>query len=400
MIDGAERGRFLDRTWAPDFERAAGRRSAAGRYQAFVPDELADEDPRLSSATSALAERAAQAVQRLNQTTSNLTSLEGLARQLLRSEALASSQIEGLSISHRKLAQASIEGQGAHRAREVLANTKAMETAIAVGTTGRLIVPGDIRSIHRALAIAPPLDRIAGKFREEQGWIGGASPTEADYVGPPEDQVEPLVADLCLFMNRDDIQPVVQAAMAHAQFELIHPFGDGNGRVGRCLIHVLLRKRHVASPYVPPVSLVFGADKDSYIAGLENFRAGRVGSWVEQFSRAIIISTERAAEFSQSVADLQNEWRDGLGNVRRDAASLAIIDHLPSFPYITVKIAQELIGRSQPAAARGLGQLEAAGILIPHENRRKGGTWEARELFTLLERFEASVRPRSSETSA
>lgn len=392
MSRRAGRGQFVKATWAPDFARAAGRRSAAGEYEAFIPDKLADEDPSFSSATSALAESAAQAVLRLNHDASDLASLEGLARQLLRSEALASSQIEGLSVSHRKLAQATLEGQATHKAQEVLANMRAMEEAIAVGTGADPITPDDIRSIHHALAIVPPLDKIAGQFREEQGWIGGASPPEADYVGPPEDQVKPLVADLCDFMNRDDVSAVVQAAMAHAQFELIHPFGDGNGRVGRCLIHVLLRKRQLALPYVPPISLVFGANKDAYIAGLDNFQAGRVGAWIEQFSRATITSSARAAEFSESVGDLQGHWRDRLGTVRSDAASLALIDHLPSFPYITVKVAREITGRSQPAAARGLGQLESAGVLTRHQTRKKGETWEAKELFTLLDQFEASVK--------
>jgi Fic family protein len=386
------RGQFVERTWAPDFARAAGQRAAAGHYEAFIPDKLADEDPQLSAATAALAERAAQEVLRLNQNAANLASLEGLARQLLRSEALASSQIEGLGISHRRLAEAALEGHASHKAQEVLANMRALEEAIALGTRADPITSDDVRSIHRALAAVPPLDRIAGQFREEQGWIGGASPPDADYVGPPEDHVKPLVADLCTFMNRDDIPPVVQAAMAHAQFELIHPFGDGNGRVGRALIHVLLSKRRLADPYVPPISLVFGANKDAYIAGLDNFQAGKMSAWVDQFSRAVITSTDKAAEFSRSVADLQREWRDRLGRVRSDAASLAIIDHLPSFPYITVRIAQELAGRSQPAVARGFAQLEAAGILTRHQNRKKGETWEAKELFDLLDQFEASVR--------
>lgn len=394
MGRGAGRGRFVERHWGADFTRAAGRRSAAGQYKAFIPAKIGSFEPAFSSATSALAERAGRAVQQLNQGAANLRSLEGLARQLLRSEALASSQIEGLSLSHRKLALAALEDiQASHKANEVLGNMKAMEEAIQIGTQADPISAEDIKAIHRALAIVPPLNRIAGRFRGDQGWIGGASPPVAEYVGPPAEHVEPLIDDLCEFMNRDDISPVAQAAIAHAQFELIHPFGDGNGRVGRCLIHVMLEKRGLAEHYVPPISLVFGANKDAYIAGMGDFQEDDIDVWVEHFARAVETSVEKAGEFSQSVAGLQDKWREQLGPVRRDAASLELIEHLPSFPYITVKIAQNLTGKSNPAAHRGLKQLEEAGVLTLHENRRKGDSWEAKELFELLDEFEAGVKP-------
>ena len=137
-----------------------------------------------------------------------------------------------------------------------------MEEAIQIGARSSELTVDDIRAIHRSLAIVPPLNRIAGELREEQGWIGGHSPPVASYVPPPPDYVPSLTSDLCEFMNRDDLSPVAQAAIAHAQFETIHPFGDGNGRVGRCLIHVIFRRRGLTPSYVPPVSLVLGARKD------------------------------------------------------------------------------------------------------------------------------------------
>jgi len=388
----AGRGQFVTGHWAPDFARSTGRRSVAGEYEAFIPARLAQEEPRLSSATAALAERAGVAVRELNRSATALTSLEGLARRLLRSEALASSQIEGLEVSHRKLARAALEGHNDYKAQEILANVMAMEEAVHIGRTADPITAEAIEAIHRALAIVAPLDRIAGRFREEQGWIGGAAPPEADYVGPPHGHVRPLIDDLCAFMNRDDLSPVVQAAMAHAQFELIHPFGDGNGRVGRCLIHVMLRKRGLADRYVPPISLVLGANKDAYIAGLTNFQLDEVDLWVEQFARTLERAATKAADFSQSVVDIQATWKVRLGAVRSDAASLAIIDHLPSHPYITVKIVEKLTRRSNPAALRGLKQLESAGVVTRHENTRKGDSWEAKELFQLLDQFERSAK--------
>lgn len=386
------RGHYIEATWAPDFARAGGRRGAARRYRAFIPDPIAAEDPDLSSATSALSERAGNAVRDLNARQPKLVPLEGLARQLLRSEALASSGIEGLSLSHRKLAQAALEGQGSHRALEVLGNIRAMEEAVRIGAEAEDLAVSHVEEIHRALAIAPPLERIAGKLRQEQGWIGGATPPDADYVGPPHTEVPRLVDDLCRFMSRDDVSPVAQAAIAHAQFELVHPFGDGNGRVGRCLIHALLRRRGIAPRYVPPVSLVLGANKDAYIAGLQSFRADRVDDWVAQFARAVEAAVQSAERFSNRVTELQDEWVRRAEPMRSDATARTIVGSLPSFPLITTRVVRELTGRSDVAAINGLTHLQRAGVLTRHRNRRKGDTWEAKELFSLLNEFEDVVR--------
>jgi Fic family protein len=387
------RGHYETATWAPDFARSGGRRRAAGRYQAFIPAPIGDFEPQLGSATSSLSERAGAAVRELNATASGLQPLEGLARQLLRSEALASSAIEGLRLSHRKLARTEIGGQtGDHKAREVLANTHALEKAVRLGSAAAELTTADFKAIHKTLAIVPPLDKIAGQFREEQGWIGGDSPPDADYVGPPHEHVPRLVKDLCDFMNRDDLSPVAQAAIAHAQFELIHPFGDGNGRVGRCLIHVLFRRREIATTYVPPVSMVLGANKDAYIAGLQNFRADKVDRWVDQFARAVETASQNAESFSAKVTELQKDWIQRAEPMRADATARAIIPHLPSFPFITASIVQELTGRSRVAAIDGLERLAKAGVLTRHRNQRKGDSWEAKELFALLDEFEAAVK--------
>jgi Fic family protein len=387
------RGRYEAATWTPDFALAAGRRRAAGSYEAFIPDPIADFEPQLESGTSALSERAGAAVRELNSAPAGLASLEGLGRQLLRSEALASSAIEGLRLSHRELARAEVQGDtGDYKAREVLGNTRAMEEAIRLGGPSRLLGRADIESVHRALAIVPPLDRIAGQLREGQGWIGGDSPPNAEYVGPPHAYVPELVDDLCQFMNRDDLSPVAQAAIAHAQFELIHPFGDGNGRVGRALIHVLFRRRGIAPNCVPPVSLVLGANKDAYIAGIHNFGADEVDRWVAQFARAVETASHRAEGFSREVAELQDEWVRRAEPLRSDAAARMLIQDLPSFPFITAGIAQELTNRSRVAAIGGLDHLARAGILTRHRNQRRGDSWEAKELFVLLDSFESAVK--------
>lgn len=385
-------GRYEELTWAPDFRRS-GRKQRARRYRAFIPDPIAAAEPVLQSQTTALCERAGNSVRELNADLAGLVSLEGLGRQLLRSEALASSQIEGLSIPPHKLAEAELDGRPSpHRALEIMGTVAALKRAMEIGETAGELTTKTITEIHRELAVAPPLDRIAGQIREEVSWIGGTSPPDAEYVGPPHRQVRPLLDDLCEFMNRDDISPLAQAAIAHAQFELIHPFGDGNGRVGRCLIHVLFRQRGLAPRYVPPISLVLGADKDAYIAGLQSFRAGETDRWVSQFARAAEVAARRAREFSGEVAALQAHWRELVKPVRSDAAVLALVDVLPKYPVIVAAVAEREIGRSRPATISALARLAEVDALTRHRNQRRGDSWEAKGLFRLLKRFEESAR--------
>ena len=289
---------------------------------------IAGEEPALASGTTARSERASQAVRDLNADGAALIPLAGLGRLLLRSEALASSQIEGLSISNRKLAEAELQGQaGPYKAREILGAVHAMELAMEIGAEADPPSVEAITRIHAALATAPPLDRIAGQIREEASWIGGSSPLDAEFVGPPHSEVRPLLDDLCEFMDRDDIGAITQAAIAHAQFELIHPFGDGNGRVGRCLIQVILRRRGLAPTYAPPISLVLGANKDAYIAGIHEFRQGKLDAWIDYFSLAVEQAALQAKRFSAAVVDLQERWRALVKPARRRLGGLPTDRH-------------------------------------------------------------------------
>jgi Fic family protein len=390
-------GEYRELSWGPDFSQGSRSRGKARRYKAFVPDRIGESEPRLQSATMALCERAGNTVRQLNADPRGLVPLESLGRQLLRSEALASSQIEGLSIPHRKLAEAELAGRaGPHRALEIVGTIDALERATEIGAETEGFSPEAIAEIHRVLAVAPPLERIAGQIREEPSWIGGSSPADAEYVGPPHEEVRPLLDDLCSFMDRDDISPLPQAAIAHAQFELIHPFGDGNGRVGRCLVHALFRRRGLAPRYVPPVSLVLGANKDAYIAGLQEFRGGGTDSWVAQFARAVEGAAASARAFSAEVADLQSDWRRLLGPVRSDAAVVPLIELLPKYPVITAAVAEREIGRSRPATINALSRLHEVGALTRHRSQKKGDSWEAKELFDLLSWFEQLAREGAS----
>ncbi len=382
------RGRYEELTWSPAGAGARKAERTPRRYRAWVPAKVADYEPELSTATAALCERGGVEVRQLNADPVALLALEGLGRQLLRSEALASSEIEGLSVSHRKLAEAEFADLAHYRAHEIVGTVRAMERALEIAAAPEPFTVESIEAIHREIAVVPPLDRFAGQLRKEPSWIGGVDPSRAEYVGPPAQRVRGLLEDLCHFVERDDISPVAQAAIAHAQFETIHPFADGNGRVGRCLIQAIFRRRGLAPAYVPPISIVLGSRKDVYISGIEAFRAGEVEAWIAYFARASETAALEARVFSEEVEALQSDWRAGLAPIRGDAAALALIDLLPRFPIVTAAAAEGEIGRSRRATLTGLERLADAEILTRHRNQKKGDSWEAKELFAHLDEFE------------
>jgi Fic family protein len=382
------RGHYVELTWTPAGSGARKAERSPRRYRAWIPDTVADFEPALQTGTAALCERSGVEVRQLNSEPGTLIALEGLGRQLLRSEALASSQIEGLSISHRKLAEAEFGDLANYKAREIVGTVRAMERALEIGAAPGPLTVESIEAIHREIAMVPPLDKIAGQIRDDPSWIGGIDPSSAEYVGPPAGEVRGLLDDLCRFMSRDDISPVAQAAIAHAQFELIHPFGDGNGRVGRCLIQVLFRRRGLAPRFLPPISIVLGSNKDAYISGIEEFRQCAVDSWVAYFARATESAALQSREFSEEVEALQSDWRALLQPARADSAALALVDLLPRYPIVTAAAAEGDIDRSRRATLTGLERLADIGVLTRHRNQKKGDSWEAKELFALLEEFE------------
>jgi Fic family protein len=235
-------------------------------------------------------------------------------------------------------------------------------------------------------------------IREQQNWIGGNdyNPCGADFVPPPPDEVEDLMMDLCDAVNDDTFPPVVQAALIHAQFETIHPFADGNGRAGRTLIHVVLKRRGLATSYVPPVSVVLARRRKSYIAGLTGFRGDSVVPWIGRFADAVAESADLAQSYLDAVIGKVDQWREGLkrhGAVRSDAAAWQVIDALPAHPMITGPTAIAATGRARAAVYQALDQLEQAGVLLPVSESRRNRIWEAEGLLALLEGLEAGAQP-------
>jgi Fic family protein len=381
-------------------------------YEAYVPDPLVGRVIVLEGGVAADVADAEAAITRLNLEARALVDTEALARLLLRAESVASSRIEGLEIGPRRLLEAEaarILGQNSSdvTAAEVLGNIEAMVYAVGSARSDDELTLDQLLQIHRRLLAGSRLEGSAGEIRREQNWIGGSSynPCSAAFVPPPPGLVHGLLVDLCRFCSDDSLPAIVQAALAHAQFETIHPFIDGNGRTGRALIHLILRRRGLASRVLPPVSLPLATWATDYVAALQGTRyRGRSASaaaheglnrWVGLFATACRRAVDDAAGFDARVQGIEAVWRERLGPVRADSATDRLLRALPGAPVLTVRSAADLISRSLRATNEAIARLSAAEVLTQVTLGRRNRAFEARELidaFTDLERQLASPR--------
>jgi Fic family protein len=402
--------KVIRRRWTSDFagQTKADRRSCD--YEAYVPDLLVGRSFGLDGDVAADVAEAEAALARLNVEASALIDTEALARILLRAEAVASSRIEGLDIGARRLLHAEVvrgldDAPSDVTAIEVLGNIDAIVFGIEQVGSGDAIALELLLEIHQRLLTGTRLESYSGSFRQEQNWIGGSSynPCSAAYVPPPHELVEDLMADLCSFCNTDDLPGVVQAAIAHAQFETIHPFVDGNGRTGRALIQLVLRRRGLATRVLPPVSLILATWAKDYINALNDTRyRGPATSkdahqgtnrWIAQFAVACTRAVADATVFEQRARDIGTAWRTRIGSVRRNSAADLLLRALPGAPVVTVPSVATLIGRSFTAANNAVAQLVTAGVLRQVNVGRRNRAYEAPEIiaaFTDLERQLAS----------
>ena len=386
------RGTYVRQTWGPKPDLYAPRSYRRPcSYEAFVPDSLGQPEIRIPGELAATISEAETRIAALNSGPPGY--LAPLAHLLLRTESIASSKVEGLQADARSLARADVNleaGRSVGRqVMEILASIDAMELCIERAAGGRALDVADLCEVHGALMkdVAP---KMAGHIREVQNWIGGNdyNPCGADFVPPPPEHLDRLLADLCGFWSDDSLSPLVQAAIAHAQFETIHPFDDGNGRTGRAVIQVILRRSGLAPLYVPPISVMLAKHKDTYIRGLTLFREGDLEGWLATFADAAASAAQLAQRYTRRVAELQEHWRESLRAAdsvpRADAAAWTIIDTLPAHPLVTVPVAMAATGRTRPAIANGLQQLESVGVVEVVSGSTKNRSWEAVGLLDLI----------------
>jgi Fic family protein len=403
--------KVIRRHWVTDASAGLPRKDRRScDYETYIPDSLVGRDVALEGPVAADVSEAEAALARFNLAVGALSDSEALARLLLRTESVASSRIEGLEVGARRLLHADAErklGEPSHdvTASEVLGNIDAMLYAVESVHEGDRLSVDLLLEIHRRLLSGTRLESHGGRFRSEQNWIGGSSfnPCSAEYVPPPHEQVSDLVTDLSEFCNDDSLPAVAQAAIAHAQFETIHPFVDGNGRVGRALIHLILRRRGVVSRALPPVSLILATWAQEYVEALTRTRyLGSPASpdaqeglnrWVGLFAAASKRAVADADAFEERIQHLESTWRERLGRVRANSAADLVLRALPGAPILTVQSATELIGRSAQATNEAITRLTDAGVLSQTTVGRRNRAFEAPEVihaFTDLERRLAS----------
>ncbi|MEV5495316.1 Fic family protein [Nonomuraea fuscirosea] len=410
---------YREASWSAAWDAPSKRDRRGGTYRPYVPDQLTGGTVAVSPE---VAREAAQAESLVRQLAAHSAGhgLEGLARFLLRSEAIASSRIEGLQTSPQQVALAELAthetgvSKGFTTTAALVANNvTTLRRAVTDLVNVETVATADIVALHTVLL---PDEKHHG-LREVQNWVGGGNwhPLDAEFVPPPPELVRSLMDDLVSYINTAEHAPLVQAALAHAQFETIHPFTDGNGRVGRALVHTILTRRGLTPHAILPISLVLLTRSDAYIDGLAAYRHGKAprsaeaqrgtDAWLRVFLAAANTAVEQARRFADELDELNAEWvrrhhryRESQGArpvPRADSAVARLLHLLPAAPLLTARTVQCLLSVTHPAARQALEELAGAGILHPKQVERNTRGYLAREVFdllTLTERRLASTR--------
>ena len=409
-------GAYHKEVWVSEGRGQSRRQRASGAYRYYVPTKLADLDISLDADVAGDVSRAEAALLKLNSSPLFARSTEGIARLLLRAEAVSSSHIEGLSIGTRRLLRAEMQSSSEPAVRadaaavEIIGNIHAMEHAIAQAEDANVVTVGTIEEIHRTLCKNSKIESFGGATREMQNWVGGSSynPLSADFIPPAPQYVTPLLEDLADFCNKDLFSPVAQAALVHAQFETIHPFVDGNGRCGRALIHLILGRRGIASRFVAPISLVMATHSRDYVDALTSFRfddeAGTaregVNDWVSFFAGCCLQACKDAEQFEASSIALLGEWEQALGNVRKNSATEAVLNEVLGMPLFTASSMAQATGRSFSSVSKAIQRCVDAGIIKQTKGGSRNRVFEAPHVINEFNIFERQLASPAGDTRA
>lgn len=369
--------------------RRATRRNS-GTFSSAVPASIAALNVELSPALRARLQENATAMTRFDERLHHIGGIP-FSAVLLRGESASSSQIENLTVSARKLSLAVLGARGSKvgiNAELVARNVYAMRAAL---DTAENISVDSILAMHRELTRG--LQQDSGMLRTEWVWIKGDSPVTADYVAPHHERVPAALEDLVTFMNRRDIDPLAQAAIAHAQFETIHPFTDGNGRTGRALISSLLRARGVTQHVTLPISSGLLHDTEGYIQALTDYRAGDAEPIVKLFSRAINQALLNVEWLAQDIENLQQQI---LATAQRKTPLLrSLTDLCCTEPAFTAHMVEEHTQGSRASVYRLLNRMVELQILREERVKIQGQkVWTVPALNRALDDFAARAGRR------
>jgi len=359
---------------------------------ASIPPSIAglDFDPPMT--TTVASEAALLAVAQAD------TDAEGhsaaLSRFMMRTESVASSKIERITATATDFAKAIAGNRSNASATSMVAASTALHGLVSrVGDRGEFSMD-DLLDAHRALMQDDPLEaRYAGRFRDMQNWIGGSdhSPRDALHIPPAPERVPGLMDDLLAYLNRDDIPVMVQAAIGHAQFESIHAFTDGNGRIGRALVSATLRRRGITRNAVVPLASGLLAEREDYFSALGDYRRGDPTPLIDLFARSVRAAAVCSRESIARIKALPEEWAAEL-RPRAGSAVAALIPAFYDHPVMAATEIEQRSGSSEPQTYRAIARLVDAGLIQEITGRKRDRVWVAAELLAELDDLDRRIQ--------
>jgi Fic family protein len=373
--------------WTPDLDIPHShreRRQQTGPYLRSIPPFITNSKLDVPTNLAADIEEASNEIVRFDAEFGAVLGPYGSV--LLRTEAVSSSRIEQLSASARAIAtvETGIGGAGGN-AEAIVANARAMQSAIAGAGS---LDEGAILKTHRIL-MEDDQPSIAGKWRAEQNWIGpgDAGPRLASFVPPTHERVPALMADLVTFMRRTDLPVIALIAVAHAQFETVHPFIDGNGRTGRTLMHVLLRDRGLTTESTVPISSGFLSNTDDYFSALMRYRIGDTDAIVSLTARSTVHAVGLGRQLVGDLQSIRSGWNE-LVKARKGAVAWRLADMLIGQPVVTRELIAQRLEVGENNVDRILQPFENAGILVKTGSSSRGRrVWRSTEVLSALDAF-------------
>jgi Fic family protein len=373
--------------WTPDLNIPHSnreRRQQTGRYLRSIPPFITDAELDVPTNLAAEIEEASNEIVRFDAEFGTVLGPYGSV--LLRTEAVSSSRIEQLSASARAIAtvETGVGGTGGN-AEVIVANARAMQSAIeAAGSLDEAA----ILETHRIL-MRDDQPSIAGKWRVEQNWIGpgNAGPRLASFVPPAHERVPALMADLVAFMHRADLPVIALVALAHAQFETIHPFIDGNGRTGRTLMHAILRDRGLTTESTVPISAGILSNTDDYFLALTQYRFGDTDPIISMTARSVVHAVGLGRQLVGDLRTIREGWNDYI-KARKGAMAWRLADMLISQPVVTRELVAQRLEVGENNVDRILQPFEDAGILVRTGSLSRGRrVWRSTEVLAALDAF-------------
>jgi Fic family protein len=362
---------------SPRGGRLVVQQKGADGYSAFVPNPLPPNPPlQIDDEMSRLMERANRALGRLDGCTYTLPNPDLFLYMYVRKEAVLSSQIEGTQASLDDLLEYEGEIEGKSSPEDINEVSNYVD-AMNYGLERLQELPLSLRlikEIHaRLMAGIRGGHKGPGEFRASQNWIGGTRPGNAVFVPPPANEVLPCLGELEKFLHDEAIPSLLKAGLAHAQFETIHPFLDGNGRMGRLLIAFILCHDQVLEKPLLYLSLFFKKHRQEYYERLNAVRRyGDWEGWIKYYLQGVYEISKQATDAAKAIMDLIAADRQKVAGLGKAApTALALLELLYRRPYVTIPYVARELDISSPAAGKAVNNLVTLGILTEVSGKKR-----------------------------